>query len=267
MAIEDTYGGENGGSIRKLGNFLRTFGKNVRQFDFTGLIGGGHGIAGSIVGVFEFIGGKFTQSADFLSNIPVIGNVAAGIKDATFAVFTALGNSLLVVDSLTRGNFRDATKEFISGTVETGIEAISGITKGTDISGVSRALWFANIPLAAATGKYISTHAHDMTADIVERVIGSDQQQGQAMKEHFPGMNMASLSTNQAALAMTPSLAAVQPQIRTQPAPGYTPTYWTDRRANELGMDPAMLAKRQGMSALHEAREARNAEMMQEQAV
>ena len=160
-----------------------------------------------------------------------------------------------------------AANEAVAGAAEFTVEALRSI-----IDSPTRAFGFSVTQVVGdgiskiTTGKIISTNVYDAVEDVMERINPSTPNNNEVLQQGLPGIQMASLSSSPATLAMAPQLAAVQPQMMTnQPAPGYAPTYWTDRRAAELGMNPAQLAQRQGVGDLLAARDAREAQLMAEQ--
>ena len=248
MADHDPYAdytGEKSGALRRLADWTRTLGKNVRQFTF------GFG------GLWSETIGTTVSLIPGLSFVKSVG--AAGL--------TAVGNILRVTDDLLKGNFKAAFTDAAAGTVETAIEGAGALLSGfADATWVPKALWVLNIPTVFGTGKYISTHAHEAAYEAIENIVGRDKTPSEILAEKMPGMQMGGLRSNQAALAMSPIMSPMQTMA--QPAPGMRPDYWQAKRAEELGMSTEQLAaSRGGMAEMQDARSAREAAVMNEQAM
>ncbi len=328
-SLDDKYGGENAGALRRWANWIKKTGKAINQFGFiipfaksiangfTSLFGDaaikasdGFGtlsdsalrevadsaglevaadatsdqIKNALTDASPEIQSAFTESlpdfagitdgsffdtalfdwagasatADALSKLTGIGFVLGILQAAAGSIFTFVGNVMIGADNLIKGQYNKAIKEAVAGTVETGIEASYGLGAAfLNMPGISWVPWALNLPSLIGTGKYVSTHAYEATMDAMDHVVGKDETQGSFMERNFPGLSMQSLRAQPAALAMTPAMAAIPAYAAPQPAPGYGPTHWQQRRADELGMGLDQLQQQRGMTDLQQARAAR----------
>lgn len=170
--------------------------------------------------------------------IPIVGNLLGLISPLLTGVAALYESG----SSFLEGRFSKAFKQLISGTVDTAVTAAS----------TASLWWLVNAPLGLVSGATLPEYARRMTnwtLDSIDHAFTENKEQTDyARGNRVIGMNPSIGRMRMAGMGWSPSAAqamAVQsaPGIRSYNGMPQAPNYFTDRVAQERGMDPEQMRR------------------------